>query len=65
MKDAFQKITELSWIGTTVTIVFVLIFLVILIWVIKGNKRLYKKHAKMPFDNDNNDEIDKESPDKN
>jgi Na+-transporting methylmalonyl-CoA/oxaloacetate decarboxylase gamma subunit len=65
MKDAFQKITELSWIGTTVTIVFVLIFLVILIWVIKGNKRLYKKHAKMPFDNDNNEEIDKESPDKN
>ncbi len=65
MSEAFQKITEFSWIGITVTIIFVLIFLLIVIWVISGNIRLYIKHAKMPFDNDNNEEIDKESPDKN
>lgn len=53
---------DISWLGTLITSLFVIMFIVILIWVIKGNNRLYNKHAKMPLDNN----IEKEnSPDKN
>lgn len=61
MSEAFQKIIELSWIGTTVTVIFVVIFLLIILWIFKGNKRLYNKHAKMPLEN----ELENKSPDKN
>lgn len=52
---------DISWLGTLITTLFVVMFIVILIWVIKGNKRLYNKHAKMPLE----DKIKEEnSPDK-
>jgi len=61
MSEAFQKVIELSWIGTSITVFFVVIFLLIILWVLKGNKRLYKKHAKMALEN----ELENKSPDKN
>ena len=53
---------DISWLGTLITSLFVIMFIIILVWVIKGNKRLYSKHAKMPLDNNTENE---NSPDKN